>query len=1328
MTVSRGLGAARFLAAAVLLLLFSVQPVLFESAAATQGSNGSSPLLAALEAAGYSGDSLVPLRVYAYEWVAVPEGLKPYLSMGDIVVYLGALEARELAALEGLPGVLAIDPLPLSTRKTTGWHVPAPMEGLAGPGGPLAVLTIGANAPHLEVIGALQAWEMGYTGEGSVLGVVDTGVDLSSPGLSGKHARDTWGLPLSVTSGAVLLAPLELGIDEAGNVTGFDPDALYIYDYPMYSGLGVGVLSKSTLDVLVVYETDTGAASFAARSYALREPVLPEEVVEAYRSGAKPPRYGLAHLKFNNVYIGDRYTYIELVVPGLITDVQPQGSPDGFYDTVYLDFSTALAALREALQLAGISVVGLPSSLDFSFADEKPVTIDSPEAGWDSDGDGEVEQGFGSLAGYFADVFGLIIPHVTGQLAAELASGGSAILPLDEAHMGYVWPGLDFWRGSYAALLTDFDGHGTLAAYTAAGKQLTVLAPSGEALLVSGVAPEALVAGSDWWAWPEAPMIWAGLFQVDKASGEPLWLPPWEGGGDPWAAINPASPPETGWARLRSAMVDAVTNSWGRVYTVYYWSDAPLGLDASSLVMDWLAAQGGPLEFFANGNEGPGFYTAITPAASASVVAVGAVTELSFKEYMQLSAWWEAETGYTIGPPGQPTFFTSRGPALAGWPKPEVAAVGWMGPEMGRGVDLLRDSVAGGLGAEAVELFSGTSMATPQTAGSYLLLAQAARELGLDPRSPEGRDLLRAVLAASAEWKGAPVTASGAGIVRADRAISLLESILAGVEGSVALLSPSGSLRAAEALGVEQLPPVPWVHAVVAAGSATQVEVELVGSGVFTLRPVQLLLYSRETTVTSIDFQQLGYFGSTVIPVQLPELPVEGEGFAEIRVVVPYEAYDVNARSDVIGDGFYYMTATLVYRAPDGGATVLNEGYKIGNVLSLGVSLSDLRSLAGQGGSLEVWLGTGYNLWALSSTPHVFPVIVEASVYTWQPSSLIEPLGPVSVEGSEIVALTVNGSEEPGIHSGALLVERPDGSIAAVAPYTVAVAARPSYTASLAPSLAGPEEYLEPLVFTGGFTTGFPDTVDWRVIPFIVEGESLLVAEARWQAPPGREAYASNIDAVIYAPLWMWRDDNGRPELVTWLSKASYELTDWLSAIKLSTFWDGAGRPGYMRLAAAAPEGEHLVLLAYGAAQLSGFTAREPLYLKLAVLPLKSLPVAPGGGEVQAGITMAYRLQGLLDSLDTAAAVAAYTSSGAVWASQTGASVEVASSGSTLWRGYGFTFTLRVDTGSLQAGDRIAVELVFATGQPVASMGSVDVGTTLESYSLPAQLQVEVKG
>jgi subtilisin family serine protease len=129
---------------------------------------------------------------------------------------------------------------------------------------------------------------------------------------------------------------------------------------------------------------------------------------------------------------------------------------------------------------------------------------------------------------------------------------------------------------------------------------------------------------------------------------------------------------------------DVINNSWG--------SDDPGDTFFLGIVQAWRAA--GIIPVFANGNAGPDCGTAGTPGNFEEVLGIGA-TDID----------------------DDIAFFSSRGPAPDGRVKPDVSAPG---------VDV-NSSVPGG----GYEAFSGTSMATPHTAGTVALMLSAKPDLSM---------------------------------------------------------------------------------------------------------------------------------------------------------------------------------------------------------------------------------------------------------------------------------------------------------------------------------------------------------------------------------------------------------------------------------------------------------------------------------------------------------------------------------------------------------------------------------------------------------------------
>ncbi len=145
----------------------------------------------------------------------------------------------------------------------------------------------------------------------------------------------------------------------------------------------------------------------------------------------------------------------------------------------------------------------------------------------------------------------------------------------------------------------------------------------------------------------------------------------------------------------------------------------------------------------AAGNSGPGKETVGSPGAALHAISVAAVGN-----------WTGDEGEYEAG-------FTSRGPTLGGLPKPDISAPGVR----------IRAAAAGT--GNGLSVKSGTSMATPFTAGVVALLLEADPTLAVsDGTLPV--DKIKAILSATAFDRGAPGhdTEYGAGLIDAKAAVA----------------------------------------------------------------------------------------------------------------------------------------------------------------------------------------------------------------------------------------------------------------------------------------------------------------------------------------------------------------------------------------------------------------------------------------------------------------------------------------------------------------------------------------------------------------------------
>jgi len=290
-----------------------------------------------------------------------------------------------------------------------------------------------------------------------------------------------------------------------------------------------------------------------------------------------------------------------------------------------------------------------------------------------------------------------------------------------------VFPGWDP-QGRWLAIFYDFDGHGTSCASAIAGRGVVTynIGPF-RGVNLYGIARGAKIVGVKalYMGNVEAGMLWAAGFDVDPRTG--------------------------GWYWTGSKRAHVISNSWGISSFVY--DVAGFGFDYISILIEGLTTPGflsksypGIVVVQAGGNGGFGYGTITSPGAALSAITVGAST--SSHVYYAIGAspagWWADEIIY----------WSLRGPAPAGYVKPDVVNVGAYG-------------YTAAPTAYRYWVFSGTSYATPLTAGVVALILQV---LGVNANP----DLVKTVLMSTADglWLYEPV-AQGAGRVDAFRAVTL---------------------------------------------------------------------------------------------------------------------------------------------------------------------------------------------------------------------------------------------------------------------------------------------------------------------------------------------------------------------------------------------------------------------------------------------------------------------------------------------------------------------------------------------------------------------------
>ena len=510
----------------------------------------------------------------------------------------------------------------------------------------------------VQLIGATKVWEeYNITGKGVVVGIVDTGTDFSEPELGVEAiAREPDGTPLlmSMVNGLTLTYRTVTAVNDTLQTAGmwtlaFDPLWSYVYGQP--------VMRNFTFTTNITISPNMTSQS------------------------------GVYHIGVAPFLFQDSLTgyVIEVYTTVVVYDSQTPG----VYDKAVFDLSTSFYSLSELMQWLENNVLGTtywrtPNSTwnDNSMADEPVFGPGNEVVARDFDGDSIPDYSIGTIAGYYADFYGLTnISVINGTLVPGQPG---------------LYPGFDP-NGNFLALVQDWQGHGTSVAtvIAARGRFNYDIYGDGKLYKIIGVAPNATLAGGDAWWLGDILLLeaWLAGFDLEIQSE----------GGYTYISLNPFGPHRA----------DIISNSWSHIY-VNFWMQQFPGIDVSSEMMDAILTVrnyflGDPVIIvFAAGNEGPGYSSIGTPSAGLLVVSVGAST-----------LWdWIRIYGYPPGYSDEIIPFSSRGPTGLGYPKPDVVNIGayeWAGQ---RTID------GRGYGA-GFDLFGGTSEATPFTSGSLALILQA---------------------------------------------------------------------------------------------------------------------------------------------------------------------------------------------------------------------------------------------------------------------------------------------------------------------------------------------------------------------------------------------------------------------------------------------------------------------------------------------------------------------------------------------------------------------------------------------------------------------------
>ena len=572
------------------------------------------------------------------------------------------------------------------------------------------------RAPSLGPAAQLEQGSATYTGRGTTVAIVDTGVDFSNPDLRGSLARDGRNHPVMLDSDGqgivVTNATFHAHIDGDG--------ILRNYPGPLPENATAAVYRGEDGVFLDIERGGEGTKIWVYNSFfpqAGEEPVFEAVLSNDMKIGKSHRDYirslsGVYHLgvAYQGALSGS-LTSLQLV-PLLVTDPNVAG----VYDTVTADMSTSWGDYTDS------------GELDFDFTDERPVILGSGNEFlvYDSDGDGRDDYSAGAVGARVLDVYAAVQRNATARIHdAASAVNGTLLPPIDP-------------EGNFVGLMTDFEGHGTASAGTvaSAAKMSYDIYGNGTSYSIAGAAPGAsiLPVKSIWFGDTVYAWLWAAGF--DNAESE--------------------------WVFTGAPRADIVSNSWG----ISHFPDlgAPPGLDVLSLVMSALATPGslddgypGVLMVSSAGNSGPGYGTMGAPNASPLNLSVGASTTNAYVGHGQFKD--QPRFGNSTAHSGHLVDFSARGPGALGDPKPDI---------VGPGAYAFVPSSVLGADGEPFSLFGGTSMAAPAVAGAAAVLMEGMADAGMEPDPFSVKN----ILLSTAQDMGNDPYSQGAGLYDARAALA----------------------------------------------------------------------------------------------------------------------------------------------------------------------------------------------------------------------------------------------------------------------------------------------------------------------------------------------------------------------------------------------------------------------------------------------------------------------------------------------------------------------------------------------------------------------------
>ena len=565
----------------------------------------------------------------------------------------------------------------------------------------------------------------GYTGNGTTIAIVDTGVDFSNLDIQHSLARDEINHPIMFDpdgQGVVLTnATFFAYIDENQIIRNYSkpiPSHMTSSAYVTRDGVFLDVSQGGKGSKIPIYNSffPQLGSSIIFNGTLANDMKIGDNNRDYIKS-----KSGVYHLGV--IYQGALSGPLARIqaVPVLVVD----SFQSGVYDTIIPDLSTSWEDYtRFDLK------PGEKPEYDFDFTDEKPIVLGSGKEFlvYDSNNDGKFDYSAGTIGAQVLDVYGVIRNNSTNIHDSLNAINGTILPTLDS-------------KGEFFGLMADFQGHGTssAASIVSRGHQTYGIYNDTKKHSITGVAPNAKIV--------PVKALWFG----DTVYG---WL--WAAGFD-----NNG----TNWKFSGHPRVDIISNSWG--VSTFPTVEAAPGMDILSLVLSVLTAPHsldddypGVTIVSSAGNSGHGYGTIGLPTASPFGISVGATTNNVYVGYGPFKE--QPRFGNTTVHHNHVVDFSSRGPSIIGDPKPDIMSIGAHGFTPSSVLSPTKDSKD-----EPISLFGGTSMSAPIVSGSAAIIMEAMK----DKSKSYDPFLIKNILMSSAtDLKNDPFT-QGSGLVDVSKAL-----------------------------------------------------------------------------------------------------------------------------------------------------------------------------------------------------------------------------------------------------------------------------------------------------------------------------------------------------------------------------------------------------------------------------------------------------------------------------------------------------------------------------------------------------------------------------